>query len=90
MSDSILTEAEHIINGQRRDDYGEVLPSFQRIADLWSPILGVTVTPEQVALCMIQLKIARTLHGWTRDSVVDIAGYAGCLEKILREKEVWP
>jgi Domain of unknown function (DUF6378) len=84
---STLTEAEEIINGQRREEYGEVLPSFQLIADLWAPILKVEVSPEQVALCMINLKIARYLMGgFHRDSVVDIAGYAGCLEKIQDQK----
>lgn len=87
--ESVLEEAERIINGQRRDDYGDVLPSFVQIADLWNPILGVEITPQQVALCMIQLKIGRYLYGHTRDSVVDIAGYAGCLEKIEREAGDW-
>lgn len=84
VSESVLQEAERIINGQRRDDYGDVRESFQIIADLWSPILGTDVTGEQVALCMIQLKIARALQGYQRDSIVDIAGYAGCLAR-LRE-----
>lgn len=83
---SILTEAEDIINGQRRVDYGAVLPSFTVIGNLWAPVLGVDVTAEQVALCMIGLKIARAMNGFHRDSLVDIAGYAGCLEKIADER----
>lgn len=85
--ESVLVEAERIINGQRRDDYGGALESFTRIADLWSPVLGVPVTAEQVALCMIELKVARYMNGYHRDSVVDIAGYAGCLQKIHDERE---
>lgn len=80
---SVLEEAEEIINGPRRDDYGDVHESFQRIADLWTTTLSHTVTPEQVALCMIQLKIARAINGMARDSIVDIAGYAGCLGRLL-------
>lgn len=80
--ENVLQEAERIISGQRREDYGDVGASFQLIADLWSPILGIEVTPEQVALCMIQLKIARALNGWQRDSIVDIAGYTGCLARL--------
>lgn len=87
MSESILEEAQRIINGQRREDYGSALESFQRIANLWSPVLGVSITPEVVAVCMIQLKIARALNGWQRDSIVDIAGYAGCIEKIMAERD---
>jgi hypothetical protein len=90
-TESVLLEAERIINGQRRDDYGGALESFTRIAELWQPLLGVEVSAEQVALCLIQLKVARALNGLKsrtlhRDSVVDIAGYAGCLEKIAAER----
>lgn len=78
-SESVLQEAERIINGERRADYGDVRESFQVIADLWAPVLRTAVTAEEVALCMIQLKVARALNGYQRDSIVDIAGYAGCL-----------
>src|SRR5437879_2041039 len=73
-SESVLEEAQRIIHGQRRQDYGGPLESFDRIGRLWSPILGVDVTAEQVALCMIALKIARAMQGFHRDSIVDIAG----------------
>jgi hypothetical protein len=86
--ESVLQEAERIINGERRESYGGALESFDRIAKLWEPILGGGVTAEQVALCMIQLKVARYLVGQQRDSIVDIAGYAGCLEKIEKERGV--
>ena len=84
--ESVLQEAERIINGERRESYGGALESFDRIAKLWEPLLGVSVSAETVALCMIQLKVARYLNGQQRDSIVDIAGYAGCLEKIARER----
>lgn len=82
-AETVLQEAERIINGERRSDYGDVRESFEQIAALWSIVIGATVTAEHVALCMIQLKIARTLNGWQRDSIVDIAGYAGCLAHLL-------
>ena len=77
---NILHEADYITKGQRREDYGSVEESFYKIAQLWEPILGVPISPRQVALCMIQLKVARYVHGQQRDSLVDIAGYARCLE----------
>ena len=85
---SVLLEAEELINGERAQDYGSARESFGRIAKLWEPVLGMRVTPEQVALCMIQLKVSRAMHDVDherpikRDTLVDIAGYAGCLEKL--------
>ena len=74
--DEILTTAETLINGDRAKDYGDAAENFQRIADLWSPILGVDVSATQVALALTQLKVARliTSNGHT-DSWVDAAGY---------------
>ena len=75
---------------ERKRAYGEARESFQHIATLWGDVLGITVTPQQVASCMIMLKVARLLSS-TRDgshdedSVLDIQGYAtlrlGGLEK---------
>jgi hypothetical protein len=80
---SVCLEADAIINGQRRVDYGSPKESLTRIAALWSPVLGIEVTPAQVGVCMIQLKVARAVNGWQRDSLVDICGYAGVVAKVL-------
>jgi hypothetical protein len=85
---SILTKAEELINGERAKDYGSTLDNFGRIARMWSPILGVEVTPEQHVLCMLAVKMARLCHSPEHmDSIVDIAGYAGAYEKLLKERE---
>ena len=75
----VLREAASLISGDREQDYGPPAKNFATIAGLWSQILGIEVTPQQVALCMIQLKMARMVNGGgtKRDSLVDIAGYAG-------------
>jgi hypothetical protein len=72
----ILTTAESLINGQRAQDYGDAAENFQRIADLWKPVLGINVTATDVALCLAQLKVARLITSPTHeDSWVDAAGY---------------
>lgn len=48
-------------------------------------MIGVSVTPQQVCLCMVQLKIARELNKPTRDNRVDLCGYAALLDQ-LEEK----
>jgi hypothetical protein len=81
--ETVLAEADRIVNGQRREDYGGPFESFSDIGAGWAMVLGHPVTPEQVALCMIQLKVARAKNGgFHRDSFVDIAGYAQCAEFI--------
>ncbi len=81
---TILEEAGSIIYGAREKDYGDTLENFSRLAAIWSAILGTTVTPEQVCLCMVALKMSRLVHQpGHRDSIIDMAGYAGCYEKVV-------
>lgn len=86
MSETVLQEAERVINGPKRDDYGPALESFSKIAMGWEIIIGVTVTPEQVALCMDWLKTCRWLNGQQHDSLVDKAGYTGLIEVMQKER----
>lgn len=80
----VLEEAEEIIHGDRRASYGDPQESFERVWWLWTPIIEAKNLsgPEKAALCMMQLKVARYLKSRDRDSVVDMAGYAGCLAQI--------
>lgn len=77
---SINQEADRIINGQRREDYGPADESFKNIATGWGVIFGTDVSPHQVVLAMTWLKCCRALNGYQRDSFVDICGYAGLAE----------
>jgi hypothetical protein len=72
---TLATEAVKIVTGDRQTAYDHPRRNFARIAALWSPILGIEVTPEQVALCSVQIKIAREIHAHKRDNVVDAIGY---------------
>lgn len=85
---SILQEAEEIINGPRRDAYGDASKSFAKIARWWSDILRTDVSASQVAQCMIAFKLIREFNKSGRDNRVDIAGYTALLDKI--ESEIKP
>lgn len=85
---SIAAEAEEIINGERREAYGEVRESFTKIAGLWSSLLGFKITPEQVAQMLIIFKVARENNKHKRDNLTDIIGYTLLLEKLENSKLV--
>ena len=73
----ILKKAAELINGDRLEQYGTPHENFARIAQGWSVLLDADVTPEQVALCMAWLKMARLVNGPHEDSYVDAAAYMG-------------
>ena len=81
---TILEEAEQIINGERKDAYGPVEESFKKVATIWSVVLGYEVTPAQVALCMVGLKLVREVTTHKRDNLVDAAGYLGLMEHLAK------
>ena len=87
MTDSILTEADKLVNGDRREAYGSPLRDFTRVAAMWTSIIGSHVTAEQAVLCMIAIKLSRETNKHKRDNLVDIAGYAEVLNKLVRESQ---
>lgn len=83
---TLAADAVQAVTGPRQRDYAHPRINFQRIADLWSPIFGIPVTPEQVAIAMIQVKISREMNRHTRDNVVDLIGYALTLDACMEEE----
>lgn len=72
----ILKTALDTATGARQDSYGDPLANHDRIARIWSTILGVQVYPYQVALCMAGVKISRLVSDPSKiDSWVDAAAY---------------
>lgn len=73
----ILDIAKELINGARSEDYGDAYENHERIAKMWSVILGREVSVSQVYQCMIALKLSRLIvtpeH---EDTWIDICGYA--------------
>lgn len=84
--ETILDEAKRIVYGERGENYGHPFEDFSRTAQIWSAILGIKIEPEQVALCMVGLKISRECNRPKRDNVVDGAGYFENLDMVKKER----
>jgi hypothetical protein len=82
---TLAADAVQAVTGPRQRDYAHPKVNFQRIADLWAVVLETRVTPEQVALCMIQVKIAREMNRHTRDNLCDLIGYTLTLDACLED-----
>lgn len=85
---SILDSAKEIVTGERERQYGKPEDNFRMIGNLWEIYLkarcldsngGLDILPEDVAMMMSLLKIARIASGnYKADSFIDLAGYAAC------------
>lgn len=80
----ILNKAAELVGGERGLDHGNMYTQFDDTAALWSTYLGHKVTAEQVAVCMVLLKISRTKNGAKRaDHYLDMAGYSAIAGALL-------
>jgi hypothetical protein len=81
---ALLEHAAGLVNRRRRE-YGEPVELFEQIAQRWSLTLGTRVSPAQVTLCLIDLKLARLAHDPKHlDSQIDLAGYTACLREVTQ------
>lgn len=75
----VLDAAAAAVLKDRQAVYGPPENSFADTAAMWAIILGVPVTPYQVALCLAGLKIVRAKSSPDHaDNWADLAGYAAC------------
>ena len=84
-------EAELLVLGARQDTYGHPLDNFTANAHMWTGTLyyklkdGEVITPEDVALLMTQVKIAREINVSKRDNLVDAHGYLMAYQMVQDE-----
>jgi hypothetical protein len=83
-AEQLLEHAADLVTRRRRE-YGEPVELFEHAAQRWSLTLGTELSPAQVVLCLIDLKIARLARDPRHfDSQADVAGYAACLREVSR------
>lgn len=83
-SADFLAQTQAIIR-ERGEQYGDARTNMADTARRWSGVVGVPVTPAQVAVMMIELKLSRMQAGIKLDSVADIAGYAAILAELTTD-----
>lgn len=83
-----MPEYENDILNTREHQYGDPVEMHDRIASIWSGILGTEVSGYQVALCMAGLKLARaTKNANDPDSLIDAHGYTEIAQMIQKDQQ---
>lgn len=90
---TLAADADATVHGPRQDDYGDKLQNFTQIAMLFQGVLatkllpGAAITPEDVTLLMMQVKIARLAKSPDhKDSILDVAGYSICYNELQLQR----
>ena len=98
---SVLSEALALVYGARSDAYGHPADDYQRTGVIWGALLRnwarensqaleygpVEVPADLACLMMIAVKLSREVNRHGRDNLVDIAGYAACIERIVKQRD---
>lgn len=95
-TESILEEAQRLTHGNRQADYGHPLDDYTRTAALFSALIAYKlkepITPHEMALGMVCVKLSREIHKPKRDNNVDGAGYFwvahACREEAARRASI--
>ena len=83
LAEKFLKRVANVV-AERSTQYGDASGNMAAIAARWSATLGREVTPAQVVLCLLDLKLARLAHDPTHeDSAVDVCGYAALLRELI-------
>ncbi len=80
----ILHDAEEIVNGARKQDYGDPKESFGKIAVVASMMVGEKLHPIDIVRVLKAVKIVRQSYNPNRDNLVDLCGYTK-IEAILMD-----
>ena len=81
---SLLEAAAAAVSQERQDAYGDHLDHARRVARLWNAYIQNKTSSDldildatDVAMMMALFKVARAQGGYSLDTFVDMAGYAG-------------
>jgi hypothetical protein len=88
---SVLTEAEGLVHGDRNVQYGAPITEYTRTVGMVNAMLGAKLkeplTPEDLAYIMVCLKLSRQVNKPKRDSLVDAAGYCEVAQWIIDARQ---
>jgi hypothetical protein len=90
MTNSAEKFLKHVANviTERSTQYGDASGNMAAIAARWSATLGHKITPAQVVLCLLDLKLARLARDPAHeDSAIDVCGYAALLTELTKTPE---
>ena len=90
----ILLDAYALITGARQATYAHPTEDYTKVTEIFSALTGIRLSLEQGILFMVAIKLARLrtnieagrMH-W--DSLVDAAGYLGCLGMVSTDLDPW-
>jgi hypothetical protein len=80
--ESLLSQADKIVNGDRNEQYGDAKQAFSEYSDILKTTFNILLTPEEICKVMMAIKLGRLKYKFKEDSVVDLMGYSEILNRL--------
>lgn len=74
--------SDHPVVTERRRSREKPAPHFERVANVWSGLMGFHISPEQAVLMLVALKITREWYQHDPDNVTDAEGYLSLIQEL--------
>lgn len=94
VDETVLQEADRLINGDRQASYSNPLDDFTATGRIFAAVLTgflgfevPDIPAEYVALMMVGVKLSRESRHFKRDNRVDGPGYWGCEDMVIQERQ---
>ena len=86
-TNELLDEVKGTLH-ERGRIYGSSRTNHERISELWTGYLGDYISPMQVSMCMLLVKVSRLTETPNhQDSIKDLVGYAAIYNELLNSYE---
>ena len=86
-TNELLEEVKGTLH-ERGSVYGSSRTNHERISELWSGYFGDYISPMQVSMCMLLVKVSRLTETPNhKDSIKDLIGYAAIYNELLDSYE---
>jgi hypothetical protein len=86
-TNELLDEVKGTLH-ERGRIYGSSRTNHERISELWTGYLGDYISPMQVSMCMLLVKVSRLTESPNhQDSIKDLVGYAAIYNELLNSYE---
>jgi len=82
MSESVLLEAERLVNGERAESYGDMKENWQKVTNVFNALTSRDLTVKESIFFMYAVKLVREEYQHKRDNPVDLAGYSQVLQRV--------
>lgn len=79
---SILLQADKIVNGDRNEQYGDPNVAFEEYRTILKATFGIDLTSAQICKVLMAIKLGRMKYKYKEDSLVDLCGYTEILNRL--------